>query len=580
MGQRRQLAAIMFTDMIGYTALMGSDEVLAGKLRSRHREVIKKYHAECNGEIIQYFGDGTLSVFKSSVEAVRCAIITQLELRKDPIVPLRIGLHSGELVWDDDDVYGSAVNIASRLETFAVEGAILTSSRLRDELSNQLEFSFESLGRFQLKNVPKPMEIFAVSNEGITVPDHTLLVGKGKRIGKVDSIESKNSPPPPPPPLSQGGMIVNDVLIDVICEDLASYSQDLNDELNKENLDIPAIKREIIDIFPTPIGEELRILFTRSNNADRPGTMEYFNVDRLKQIYATSWTSLRFVSFTMLSQLWDEKYNKRNIEMTKEQGAVFKDFFSINSKNYQAYDYAQIINTLSDIFEQSKTKCFIEELKSFKIAPTFDQELADAHDFMRQIQNSLLNGTVDLENIEEICLKAEENLGIILKSISFLVTYKLVTIKNIEIVKRRHESARYRHKQINLNRALTVASTGVAEVGIELDNFADNKSVLFIKANNLEIKEYLNLTPFIIDENALNGHLSSKIFQYVYYEDGNYHYQFMNNPSDKPLKVSRIQYPKIKSQFDRFWTETFNQEIKLDEQIKKSRGSSRFSRKR
>jgi class 3 adenylate cyclase len=576
MAQRRQLAAIMFTDMIGYTALMGSDEVLAGKLRSRHREVIKKYHAEFHGEIIQYFGDGTLSIFKSSVEALKCAIITQRELRKDPVVPLRIGLHSGELVWDDNDVYGSAVNIASRLETFAVEGAILTSSRLREELSNQLEFSFESLGRFQLKNVPKPMEIFAVANEGITVPDRTSLEGKGKRIKEGESLTHEAAPPP----ISEEGIAVNDILIDVICEDLAVYNRNLDDELNKENLDIAAIKREIIDIFPTPIGEELRILFTRSNSSNRSEAMEYFSVNRLKQLYRTVWTSLRFVSFIMLSQLWDEKYNKRHIEMSKEQEAIFNAFFSINSKNYQTYDYAQIINTISAIFEQNQTKCFIEELKSFKIASIHNPELADAHAAIKQMHHDVLNKAIAPENIEDLCLKAEENLGIILKNIAFLVSYKLVTIKNIEIVKRRHEAARYRHKQINLNRALTVASTGVAEVGIELDNFADNKSVLFIKADNLEIKEYLNLTPFIIDENAINGHLSSKIFQYIYYENNRYHYQFMNNPSDKPLEVSSSKYPKIKKQFDRFWSETFNQEIKSGNQIKKNRGGSRFSRKR
>ena len=82
--QRRQLAAILFTDMAGYTALMAKDEVLANKLRIRHREVLKKYHKLHNGEIIQYFGDGTLSIFPSALEAVDCAVNIQLEFQEDP----------------------------------------------------------------------------------------------------------------------------------------------------------------------------------------------------------------------------------------------------------------------------------------------------------------------------------------------------------------------------------------------------------------------------------------------------------------------------------------------------------------
>ncbi|HKK89584.1 MAG TPA: adenylate/guanylate cyclase domain-containing protein, partial [Saprospiraceae bacterium] len=378
MGQRRQLAAIMFTDMIGYTALMSSDEVLAGKLRHRHREIIKQTHQDYHGEIIQYFGDGTLSVFNSTVDAVKCAITIQQELRKDPIVPLRIGLHSGELVWDENDVFGSAVNIASRLESFAAEGSILTSGRVTEELSNQPDFHFESLGAFQLKNVPQPMEVFAVANDGLIVPDAASLKGKGERIDEQSAEFDKDQTQIP---ISQSGVAVNDVLIDVICEDLARYSKDLDDELNKESLDIPAIKREIIDVFPTPIGEQLRVLFTRSNDPNQPGVMEYFNEIRLKQLISVSNISLRFVSYIMLSQLWDEKFHDRNVDISEKQIEVIKEYFSLNSSNFEAFDHAKLINTLSDVFHQSKTECFIEELKAFKISSTFDQELASAHDF-------------------------------------------------------------------------------------------------------------------------------------------------------------------------------------------------------
>ena len=582
MAQRRQLAAIMFTDMIGYTALMSEDEALANRLRHRHREVLKLHHAHYNGEIIQYFGDGTLSVFNSSVEAVKCAIAIQLDLRKDPIVPLRIGLHSGELVWDEEDVFGSAVNIAARLETFAVEGAILTSRKVQEEVSNHLDLLFESLGDFQLKNVARPMEIFAVANKGIMVPNRSELEGKGKRIeSDIDETQAERSTEAPPQDfVGKSKLVVNDILIDIICEELAAYNKNLDEELNKEILDIPSIKREIIDVFPTPIGEQLRILFTRSNNSKELDDMEFFNVSRLKQIAVTYRTTLQFISFIMLSQLWDSKYQNKSLKISKDQLAVFKIFFDLNSNTYLDFDHATLINTIGEIFDKGQITCFIEELKSFKISPEQDEKLFQANQFMIDLQSKLLKENVDINQIEDLCIKAEGYLGELIKKTAFLVNYKLITIKNIEIIKRRHESVRYKHKQIILNRALTVATTGVAEVGVELDNFSDNKSVVFMKVDNNEINDFLNLSPFIIDENALIGNLSSKIFLFIYLGDDAYYYQFMNNPTDEPLKIDKRKYPKIKNQFDRFWTETFDNEIQLGNKTDINKGSSRFSRKR
>ncbi len=179
---RRQLAAIVFTDMAGYTALMAHDEALANKLRIRHREVLHKYHQQHHGEIIQYFGDGTLSVFPSALEAVNCAVNIQLAFHSDPKVPLRVGIHSGEVSWDDEGIYGNAVNIASRLESFAEVGSILVSAKLQHELRNHKNLTFKSLGLFELKNIADPIEIFAVSHPDLVVPDINTIKGKGRAL--------------------------------------------------------------------------------------------------------------------------------------------------------------------------------------------------------------------------------------------------------------------------------------------------------------------------------------------------------------------------------------------------------------
>ena len=132
----RQLAAIMFTDMEGYTALMQKNEQAAIERRTRHREVFEKAMSDHGGKIIQYYGDGTLSIFTSAIHAVNAAVAMQLLFRKTPQVPLRIGIHIGDITVDDSGVYGDGVNIASRIESFAVAGSVFISDKVFDEIKN------------------------------------------------------------------------------------------------------------------------------------------------------------------------------------------------------------------------------------------------------------------------------------------------------------------------------------------------------------------------------------------------------------------------------------------------------------
>ncbi|HTE29645.1 MAG TPA: adenylate/guanylate cyclase domain-containing protein, partial [Chryseolinea sp.] len=117
MNTTRQLAAIMFTDMEGYTALMQKNERAAIDRRTRHRDVFETSMANHGGKIIQYYGDGTLSIFSSAIHAVNAGLEMQLLFRQEPQVPLRIGIHLGDISMDESGVYGDGVNIASRIES-------------------------------------------------------------------------------------------------------------------------------------------------------------------------------------------------------------------------------------------------------------------------------------------------------------------------------------------------------------------------------------------------------------------------------------------------------------------------------
>jgi len=175
---QRKLAAVMFADMTGYTAMMQDDEVHAKLLRTRQKKTLETLVPAHNGTIIQYFGDGTLSLFGSAADAVRCGVAIQHELQKEPKVKLRIGIHSGDVVYDTEGIYGDCVNIASRIESLSVPGAVLFSGKVYDEIKNQRDIKASLLGKFNLKNVKQPVEVYAAVNEGMVVPLPQEISGK------------------------------------------------------------------------------------------------------------------------------------------------------------------------------------------------------------------------------------------------------------------------------------------------------------------------------------------------------------------------------------------------------------------
>ncbi len=177
----RQLAAILFADMTGYTALMQENEQLARTKRMRLKEVLESTVVRYNGKILQYYGDGSLSIFNSAIDSVGCAISIQQQLQQEPKVELRMGIHTGDVIIEDEAIYGDGVNLASRIESLAVPGGIFISEKVYDEIKNHSTFSTLEMGYFELKNVKQPVRVFAITNNGIVVPGRDELRGKTKQ---------------------------------------------------------------------------------------------------------------------------------------------------------------------------------------------------------------------------------------------------------------------------------------------------------------------------------------------------------------------------------------------------------------
>lgn len=182
MPQSRQLAAIMFTDIVGYTALMGKDEQKAFTLLTKNRLLQKPIIEQYNGRWIKEMGDGVMASFNTASDAVNAAVKIQQACNATKDFQLKIGIHLGEVVFENDDVYGDGVNIASRIETLGVGSSVLFSKTIRDQVKNNAEFQIISLGSFEFKNVDEPVEVFALANPGFVVPQRDTMKGKLKEI--------------------------------------------------------------------------------------------------------------------------------------------------------------------------------------------------------------------------------------------------------------------------------------------------------------------------------------------------------------------------------------------------------------
>jgi class 3 adenylate cyclase/tetratricopeptide (TPR) repeat protein len=160
--EHRQLAAIMFTDIVGYSALMSKDEKLALQVLSKNREIHKVAISKHNGEFIKEIGDGTLSIFRSSVDAVSCALEIQKACCTEQDFRVRIGIHVGDIIFRDNDVFGDGVNIASRIESSGEPGRIYFSEKVYDDIRNKTDLKAEFIGEKQLKNIDYPVKVYAL----------------------------------------------------------------------------------------------------------------------------------------------------------------------------------------------------------------------------------------------------------------------------------------------------------------------------------------------------------------------------------------------------------------------------------
>ncbi len=160
----------MFTDIVGYTALMGSDEDKAFEVLRRNRKIHTESIEKFNGTLIKEMGDGILAQFYSAADSVQCAIEIQKLAMKDLDARIRIGIHLGDITQENNDVFGDGVNLASRLQSIADPGGIYISESVRNAIRSIKDFQSQYLGEVILKNVNYPFKTYYIKGKGLPVP--------------------------------------------------------------------------------------------------------------------------------------------------------------------------------------------------------------------------------------------------------------------------------------------------------------------------------------------------------------------------------------------------------------------------
>ena len=347
------------------------------------------------------------------------------------------------------------------------------------------------------------------------------------------------------------GFNPNQALIDTLFNALAPYSPEI-EKLRRQSesgmsVPIPKKRMEILNALPAPLAEPLRKLMVpveRENEGfDKVGPA------RLRQIVRAFDTAMELLGFVMLAQLWEAYYDHPALRLHAPQRDVLRSFFRLSKNERDVFDFIPLIRTVRDILDQNEIHYFVEELSGIRELLQSDDAFAEAFRFLNGLRLQIRQEDPDRAAMTYLNKRAEESLACLYSRLGFMARYRLATIQGIDVEKYRHRrEARYNHAAVMLHDLLG----GFARSEVQLDQSMDNRSVLLIDQDTWR---YLNLSPFVIDENAFFERTDvCKLYFFSHYikAANTFCFKYVNKPDEAPLEISDERYPLIKEQFDTF----------------------------
>ena len=399
----------MFTDMVGYSALTQRDEALALDLLSEHNRLIRGVLAVHLGREIKTVGDAFLVEFDSALEAVRCAMRIQLDFAQrnaaNPAEPIniRIGIHLGDVVYREGDVFGDGVNIASRVQSSADAGEIRISEDVARQVTNKIEQKLLDLGVLALKNISQPIRLYAV--EGFGAPQATPAVVVPPPPSATVSANPTDSKVMPQRATSRRRLLYGAVALVTVIAVAAAVVLNLNSK-NAVIGSVAVLPFEngsgdaAIDYLSDGISESLinklsglsglRVISRTSAFSFKGKKMDPMEIGRklgvdaivlgtLVQRGASLTITSELVRVSNATQLWGEKYNRRADDVLQVEGEIATTIAQTLRRQLSGEEKAKLIRTAT-----SDPEAYRLYLKGRSYAIGSQQEMDKAIDLMQQ----------------------------------------------------------------------------------------------------------------------------------------------------------------------------------------------------
>ncbi|MEL6592712.1 MAG: hypothetical protein AAFQ68_21615, partial [Bacteroidota bacterium] len=341
----------------------------------------------------------------------------------------------------------------------------------------------------------------------------------------------------------------NQLLIESVYEAL------LEEEVLMPSRKPPKLSRKrmaILNHLPAPVAEHLRKLFVPLGDSDEG--YNKISTNRLRQLAHTYQVLMEMMCFTLLAQLWEQSLKGQSVPLGEDAKKQVLDFLNMPAKEREQYRFIPLIRALREALDEAEIEYFVEELNLMKTLiaePTGFRSACEYFDFLRQRLYAQSDAQLQAE-LARLCQEAEQHLAAIFGELGYLGRYTLATVKQILVQKHRHQAQpRFEHLVVRLVDLLG----GMDEEDETLNRFLDSQSVILLKEEEEEELDFLNLSPFIIDENAFVDNSDvSKIYFYHHQQSHPpaWAYRWVYKPQDPPLLVPGKEFGVVEEQMQAF----------------------------
>ena len=328
-----------------------------------------------------------------------------------------------------------------------------------------------------------------------------------------------------------GGLIARQAL--AVSELDADFRErmELERKLSRDGtVDERLVREGIINAFPSPIGEKLRILFAGGQMGD----------SRLRLAVATYDITTRFVAFALLAQLWDLFEDKPGaVTLGDAQWQAIEAFNQLDEAGAARFDFLALAITLTAALAANQAPAYMSQCEGLAAAMA-QPDCAAAQSFMNTMRAAIFDHTVDPAKVTELAQQADAHLDAALYVLTFVAGYKLATIKEITINRSRRKVPSFLHRRVVLDRAAAALYKDDTQ---PLLHFADNESVILLKDLD-DVTSYINLSPFVLDQNALTRNPGTNLYFFHWYDEATdtLHYTQISEDTDR-IEIRSVMPP-------------------------------------